>query len=243
MFKKQLRAVIIFIFIFTWANPASASIVTIGKTGEVIINVLSAESDNESPESVKIVNSSVEMGEADMPIALYRKDGKYLLSISARDGEKSFDVTENHDRILEIEERPSVKKIGISVDGGKFVIEQRGIKAATLYQINVEPKLSKITILTPTGYKFLSILPSDAVNVLLRSNTITSAGTDTQVEISEDEKGNIYYGISGTKKVGLKNLYMFDAPVSAKVSAVNGEVMELNEPIWLKILNLFTLQT
>jgi len=226
-------------------DQVNASIVTIEKTGDVTVNVLSAESENseEGGGEIKITDSSVEIGEADMPISLSKKDGKYFLSIASKDGEKSFDVTGSQDRILEIEERPSVKKIGISILNNQFVIEQRGIKAVTSYQINVEPKMSKITILTPTGYKFLSVLPSDAMNILLRSNTISSSGNNASVEILEDGKGNLYYGISGTKKVGIKDMYMFDAPVSAKISAVNGEVMEIDEPIWLKILNLFTLET
>ena len=226
-------------------DQVNASIVTIEKTGDVTVNVLSAESENseEGGGEIKITDSSVEIGEADIPISLSKKDGKYFLSIASKDGEKSFDVTGSQDRILEIEERPSVKKIGISILNNQFVIEQRGIKAVTSYQINVEPKMSKITILTPTGYKFLSVLPSDAMNILLRSNTISSSGNNASVEILEDGKGNLYYGISGTKKVGIKDMYMFDAPVSAKISAVNGEVMEIDEPIWLKILNLFTLET
>ena len=226
-------------------DQVNASIVPIEKTGDVTVNVLSAESENSEEDGgeIKVTDSSVEIGEADMPISLSKKDGKYFLSIASKDGEKSFDVTGSQDRILEIEERPSVKKIGISILNNQFVIEQRGIKAVTSYQINVEPKMSKITILTPTGYKFLSVLPSDAMNILLRSNTISSSGNNASVEILEDGKGNLYYGISGTKKVGIKDMYMFDAPVSAKISAVNGEVMEIDEPIWLKILNLFTLET
>ena len=245
MLRKILLFVGVVVGAFMSVTPVDASIVTIEKTGEVTVNVLSAESENSEEEGgeIKVTDSSVEIGEADMPISLSKKDGKYFLSIASKDGEKSFDVTGSQDRILEIEERPSVKKIGISILNNQFVIEQRGIKAVTSYQINVEPKMSKITILTPTGYKFLSVLPSDAMNILLRSNTISSSGNNASVEILEDGKGNLYYGISGTKKVGIKDMYMFDAPVSAKISAVNGEVMEIDEPIWLKILNLFTVQT
>ena len=152
---------------------------TVGKTGEVTINVLSAEDssgDVPSSESVKISKSSVEMGEADMPISLFRKDGKYLLNITGKNGEKSFDVTNYQDKILEIEERPSVRKIAIGLSENQFVIEQAGIKARTLYQINIEPQKSRITILTPTGYKFLTMMPRDAVDVLLKSKSITSLG-------------------------------------------------------------------
>lgn len=234
------------LFFVACIKQVDASIVTIGKNGGVTLNVLSAETDSDEPvgaESLEISESSVDIGEADMPISLFRKDGKYILNVAGRDGEKNFDVSEYSDRILEIEERPRVKKIGISLSGNQFVIEQTGIKAKTSYQINVEPQRSKITILTPTGYKFLAMLPRDAVDILIRSKSITSLNPDHNVEILEDEKGNLYYQIAGVKQVGIKNIYMYDAPVNAKISAVNGQILEIDQPIWLRILSLLTVQT
>jgi len=227
-------------------NNVDASVVTVKKNGEVVLNVLAAEdtsgSGNQS-ESLTVSQSSVAMGDADMPISLFRKDGKYVLNIAGKNGEQDFDISNYKDNILEIEQRPSIRKIDISLSGNQFVIEQSGVKAKTSYQINIEPLKSRITILTPTGYKFLTLLPADAVNVLYRSNVITSLTTDRSVEISEDDKGNLFYLANGTKRVGIKDLYEFDAPVSAKISAVDGSVMEINQPIWLKILSLFTIQT
>lgn len=247
MYKKLLM-VLAFGFALSCikATPAKASIITIGQKGEVTLNVLSAEDSNFEPtpsESVKISRSSVEMGEADMPISLYRKDGKYILNVVGKDGEKNFDVTDYKDSILEIEERPSVRKIGIGLVDNQFVIEQSGIKARTLYQINIEPQKSRITILTPTGYKFLTMLPHDAVDILIKSRSITSLGSSRTVDISEDLDGNLFYKIEGVKQVGIKDFYTYDAPVSAKISAVNGEILEINQPIWLKILSLFEVQT
>jgi hypothetical protein len=247
MRKQSFISIAIFLGAFLiGAIPVKASIATIGKTGEVVLNVLSAQDNGEGTsqmESLKVSKSSVEMGEADMPISLFRKDNKYLLNITGKNGEKSFDVTNYQDKILEIEERPSVKKISISLSGNQFVIEQAGIKARTYFQINVEPQNSKITILTPTGYKFLSMLPWDAVNILIRSKAITSLSSDKTVDISEDMNGNLFYTISGIKQIGIKDVYTYDAPVSAKISVVNGEILEVDQPIWLKLLGLFVVQT
>jgi hypothetical protein len=246
---RKTHCIITILFVlacFSYVKEVSASIVTVGKRGEVTVNVLSAEDTDsrvQQTESLKIAKSSIEMGEADVPISLFRKDNKYLLNIAGKDGEKSYDVTDYKDRILEIEERPMTKKISISLSGNQFVIEQAGIKASTYYQINVEPQKSRITILTPSGYKFLSMLPREAVDVLLRSKTISSIDREKPNNISEDAKGNLYYEINGVKQVGIKDLYMYDVPVSAKISAVNGDVLELNQPIWLKILSLFEVQT
>lgn len=231
---------------FVKVNEAQAAMVSIKKTGEVVVNVLAAQDSivaGSQPESLKISQSSVQMGNANLPISLLRKDGKYILNIAGKDGEQNFDITNYKESILQIEERPSVRTINISLAGNQFVIEQAGVKAMTPYQINIDPTRQRITILTPTGYKFLSLLPADAVNILYRSNIITSLVSGSSVEISEDSGGNLYYQASGTKTVGIKDLYMFNAPVTAKISAVNGEVLEVNQPIWLKILSLFTLQT
>lgn len=238
-----LISIILFIFAF---KVADASIVTINKTGGVLLNVLSAEDSGDKalqPESIKVSDSSVEMGEADMPISLFRKDGKYVLNVVGKNGERSFDVSDYNDRILEIEERPSVRKIGVRLVDGQFVLEQAGVKAKTSYQINIEPQKSRITILTPSGYKFLSTLPREAVDILLRSKSITDITEDRTIEISEDQSGNLYYLVNGMKQVGIKDLYMHDVPVSAKISVTDGQIMEFNQPLWLKIIGLFTVQT
>jgi hypothetical protein len=224
-------------------KPAQASILTIGKTGEVKLNVLSAQDSTTEGETIAVSKSSVDMGEADMPISLFRKDGKYILNVAGKDGEKNFDITDYKDNVLEIEDRPSVKKIGIGLSDNQFFIEQAGIKAKTLYQINIEPQKSRITILTPTGYKFLTVLPKDALDILLMSKSISSLGENGTISITEDSEGNLFYEVAGIKRIGVKDVYMYDAPVSAKISATSGEVLEVNQPIWLKILSLFTLQT
>ena len=77
----------------------------------------------------------------------------------------------------------------------------------------------------------------------MKSKSITSLGTDRTINISESSDGNLYYYINGIKQVGIKSVYIYDAPVSAKISAVNGEILEVNQPIWLKILNMFVVQT
>lgn len=246
MYKKFLATLLLVLLALNITSlPVKASIITVGKTGEVSLNVLSAEDSigDVSTESITVSKSSVDMGDADMPISLFRKDGKYLLNVAGRDGEKSFDVTNYEDSILEIEERPSVRKIGIKLIENQFVIEQAGVKAKTVYQINIEPQKSRITILTPTGYKFLSMMPRDAVDILLKSRSITSLSNDRTVDISEDVEGNLYYNIEGVKQIGLKDLYTYNAPVSAKISVINGEILEINQPIWLKILSLFEVQT
>jgi hypothetical protein len=244
--KYYFLSVVVFLVILNCTEEADASIVTVGKTGDVTINVLSAQDSNSDvllSESVKISKSSVDMGEADMPISLFRKDGKYMLNVTGKNGEKSFDVTDYQDEILEIEERPSVRRIAIGLSENQFVIEQGGIKAKTDYQINIEPQKSRITILTPTGYKFLTMMPQDAVDILLKSKSITSLEGGRTINISEDMNGNLFYQVNGIKRVGIKDIYLYDAPVSAKISVADGKILEIDQPIWLKILSLFVVET
>ncbi|KKQ56011.1 MAG: hypothetical protein US75_C0011G0028, partial [Candidatus Woesebacteria bacterium GW2011_GWC1_38_13] len=68
MLRKILLFVGVVVGAFMSVTPVDASIVTIEKTGEVTVNVLSAESENseEGGGEIKITDSSVEIGEADM---------------------------------------------------------------------------------------------------------------------------------------------------------------------------------
>src|SRR3989344_7725394 len=105
-------------------------------------------------------------------VSLSKLDGKVALDVSSELGQKSLDVTNYQDEIVEIEERPEVERFTISLSEGKFIIDQGGILAETYFTINIEPKTAELTLETPPGFRYLSILPREAVETILRAKTI-----------------------------------------------------------------------
>ena len=217
-----------------------ASLVTVNKTGEAVLNVLSEE-DSSGPGdqvgTIEVVGGAPEVKYSNAKIALTKDRGKLSLSILSSSGGKDFDITNYKDSVLEIEERPAVEKITISVNNGTFLITQGNINAETDYQIQVDPKKGNLALETPSGYKFLTILPKQAASVLLRAKLATTITPDERAYIFEDEKGNLYYDLTAKKIIPILNIYNYEFGVRAKVSATSGEIISIDEPAWYRFFN------
>ncbi|OGM12818.1 hypothetical protein A3A76_01000 [Candidatus Woesebacteria bacterium RIFCSPLOWO2_01_FULL_39_23] len=229
---------IIFVFSFVSTfkvglNEASAAFITITKEGSTLVNVLAVETDGGS---LKIVNEDSGAKFDNAKVSLSKENGKMLLSVLSATGGKEFDVSGVTDEILQIEERPTVERLSISVVNGAFSLNQGDIKAVTDYQIEIDPKNAKLALATPTGYKFLSILPRQAVTSLIRSGVATMHSKGDEVRISEDEDGNLYYLVQAEKVIPILNVYDYTFPVEAKVSAVGGEILSIEKPSWMRLL-------
>ncbi|HLE49019.1 MAG TPA: hypothetical protein VI819_03250 [Patescibacteria group bacterium] len=224
---------------FVWTRASYAQLITVGKDGVVSSNVLSYESDDLGNKEKSVINSVFDLVGKDLPISLTKKDGKLSLNISTDVGEKNFDVTDVDEKIIEFEDRPAVSNLYIAKNDKNFVVGQGSFRAITDFQVNVDPDKAKITLLTPTGYRFLPVPPQEAVNVLVKSKIATRLKELTPMRISEDETGNLYYEIAAVKDIQITDLYTYDAQVTAKISAVNGEILGVEETIWTKILSFF----
>lgn len=242
---KLLPSFFISLFIFSlFFSTARASLVAIDESGQIIINVLSAE------ESVKLEIPRVDYLEVkniaegdldpDAKISLLKDNGKVKLVVSTSLGDKSLDVTNYNDEIIEIEERPAVKKLAISVVGDSFEIVQRGVVAATSYEITIDPKTARLTLETPSGLRFLSILPRQAVDIALQAKYISIFGGQDRLDIKE-VGSELSYIVSGDKVINLFDIYEHKVPVKAVVSASTGEILSVDQPTWLRVLGfLFT---
>ena len=149
-------------------------------------------------------------------------------------------MTNYQDEIVEIEERPEVERFTISLSEGKFIIDQGGILAETYFTINIEPKTAELTLETPSGFRYLSILPREAVETILRAKTINRLKEGSKLIISEQNR-ELSYEIFGDRVIDVFNLVEYSVPVSSRVSASTGEILSVNQPTWLRILGfLFT---
>lgn len=225
-------------FVFTTQN-VEASLVFIDKDGEVIIKVLSSEDSVEleipQRDYLEVKDVVDEMPESNAKISL-KKDGEEIkLNVSTSSGDKSLDVTNFRENVIEIEERAEAEKIFIGIEDGKFSIKQRGIVAQTDFEINIDPATAGLTLTTPSGLKFLSVLPRQAADSIFRSKLINKIPFGEKLEILELDGRDLAYVISGEKVVNVFNMFEYSIPVTIKVSASTGEILTIDEPSWLKI--------
>ena len=217
----------------------SASLLIIDKDGEIVVNVLSEEDDItlQIPDRELIAVKDVATGEVDEDtrVTLTKGNDGVMLNILGGQQGRSLDVTNYQDSVVEIEERPRVEKIAISVSGDKFLINQRNVTAQTSYEIDIDPKSAGLTLKTPSGLRFLSILPREAIDTVLRSKLINRFTKENSLTIEEMD-AELAYRVDGERVFDLFNVFEYSLPVTTKISATTGEIISIDSPKWLRFV-------
>ena len=213
----------------------------INEKGEVIWKVLSSTDsislsipERAQLEVIDVAASSETTGDA--KISLGKENGSISLSINSSDGNRSLDVTNWQDDLIEVEERGETKKLAIRIVDGEFNIEQKGISVTTSYPININPEKNEISVQTPSGVRFLSVLPIEAAESALRAKVITRF-TDKKARLEEGNTGELVYVLSGEKVLNLFNIMDYPVEVEASVSVLTGEIVHVDQPPWLVVLS------
>lgn len=231
--------IVSFLLFFLAASLVQASLVTINKSGKVILKVLSVEDSIELEiprrEYLAVKDITEETPDPEVKVSLAKIGENVKLLVFSKSGEKSLDVTNYKEEIVEIEERPEIDRLTIGVSGDKITISQKGVVAETDHAINIDPEEATLTLQTPTGYKFLSIFPRQAVESVLRSKIINSIREKDKIILKEDE-GELTYEVKGDKVFSLFNIFKYSTPVEVKISASTGEIISIEKPDWLRIL-------
>lgn len=236
--KKFMGLTLFSIFFFVFSSSADASLVTIKNTGEVIQNVLSLQDGIAlvvpQSQDIEVTQEVSEEGEEE---SVYLEKNGDSISLTVGEGveRKTFDITTWNEDLIEIEEREDTEKISIFVHDNKFAIEQGGFTTYTDYPINIDPKENRISLKTTSGSVFLAIFPIDAVQTVLRSKLLTRA---MNASLLEKDVGTLAYEIQGEKEINLFNITKYSVPVKTQVSASTGEILFVDQPVWLKVYNL-----
>jgi hypothetical protein len=238
-----LVGVVVFVLSLTLGvSRASASLVTITQDGEIVVNVLAVDDsitlDIPQAETFEVTDIAETVGDENSVVSIEREGGKISMTISSPDtGNRKLDVTGYEDDLVEIEERERTKVVKLGVVGDRLSIEQRNVVALTSLPINIDPTRKELSLTTSSGRRFVSILPQEAVDSLMRTKLINSYDPDSELEIVEDENGNATYLVEGTKVIDMFNVYDYELDVAAVVSATTGELIGINNPEWLKFFN------
>lgn len=238
MLKKAVIPLIIFFLLAVSSTPVDASILVIEKSGKVLWNVLSASDENllKIPKYSSLAISKIgsEESGSESVVSLNRQEERINMTVTANNETKQLDISNWKSDIIEIEERPEVQKVKISMADGKFSLNQKGISALTSSMITIDSRSAELSIKTESGNKYLSILPYDAVQTLLKTKVVSEI-TDNKIDIVE-ENGSLAYKILGNKVINFFDIYYYRIPVSSFISASSGEVLKIDSPTFYKYL-------
>ena len=233
MMKKMIFLCVITFLFFLSTRPAKASIIAIDKNGNITWKILAYESPLalEVPKQNLEVKNVTNTDSSNREISLTKEDGKERLKVGEND---TLDVTNMGDSLVEIEERGDIKKIEIGIKGDKFSIKEGEILALSSYPINIDPIENRLSVVTPSGKKYLGIFPYEAAQVALRSKYINKINQKT-FDITEENR-DVSYLITGDRVINLFNIIKINIPVTTKISASTGEILSVEQPMWLKVL-------
>jgi hypothetical protein len=227
------------IFLFCVAiQPVHAQLLTVTPTGEVVWNVLSDEDEllssvDTSTISVTKVNDT--KTSVQPTISLRRDGGDLTMRVVTDKGEKTLAVTDFTDNVIEIEERPTVGKLTVTIRDGKFVLNQGSMSAITDLPISIDPLDAKIAVKTSYGESYVGIFPLTAAASAIRSKFVSSV-TPTMDIVELD--GEVLYKLSAEKVFQIISFYDYSIPVEAFVSAQTGEIIKIDSPTWYKYVGL-----
>src|SRR3989344_3480571 len=167
-------------------------------------------------------------------ISLTKLEDKISMEVSSGSETRNLELSNWEEDLVELEERPEVKNIKIGIVEDKFSIRQKRITALTDFPLTIDSESAKLTLATSTGDKYLSILPLDAVETLMKSKLMTNV-KDNRIEIVEEES-DLQYKIAGEKVFNLFDLYNYPVGVTSHVSASTGEILSVDGPTWFKVI-------
>lgn len=241
MLKKALTSLLILLLFSSSTHSIYASLLVIEKDGQVIWQVLSEEDSTDldipTHSFLEIKKTAGVTPNPTSTVELSKKDGKVTLIVTSENEKRQIDVSSEDIELVKIEERPEVQKVAIGFQDGKFNIQQKGISAITDFPIKIDPSTARLTVATQSGERFLSILPYQAVQGVLRSKIISKVDNN-KLDIVEHER-ELQYSFSGQKIFNILNFFDYSVPVTLKVSATTGETVSIEGPVWYKVIGFF----
>lgn len=230
-----------FFLFFLGSSFADASILSINKDGEIVWKVLSEQDgvDLEVPvhSYIEVKKAGEESVDPKSSVELSKNGDKISLYVLKDNEKRQIDITSHNTDLIEVEERAEIQKISIGIKDDKFSLKQRGFFALTEFPIKIDPVSARLSIGTNSGDRFLSILPYEAVQGVLRTKLISRVDDNT-LEIIEENR-ELQYSFSGEKVFNIFNFYEYAIPVSLKVSATTGETVLIEGPDWYKVIGFF----
>lgn len=216
--KKLFITALALVLFHSSALNTHAALINVSKQNEITWNVLGAISFRDAK------NNYIATSE----IVLENIEGEVFLN--------EMDISNVKDEIIQFEKEVEPERVSIQAEGDNFLIIQRGVSAETSFPIKISESDDNIMLQTETGDRFIVILPYEALLQAIRSDNIEDINARGKIEIIESDEGEIAYKIVGTKKYSVFSFFDVGAEVNTYVSALTGNVIKVDQPIWSRVL-------
>ena len=200
-----------------------------------------------------------------LKIAIIIENGIRIVKIKNEHDEEVEASPEAENELLEdANEKLEEEDIQIASDSADFGFVHRGKKVRTNFPLTIDPATGQLFVTTPTGTKVVAILPDVAIQNMLAAGILTridqsgtpspsippggtpSAGatssatvTGSAVELTEVNSLPAYE-ITGVRVQNFLGLIPVDIKIKAVVSVQNGQLVDVQQGILARILDIFS---
>lgn len=217
-----------------------------------------SETESEGSSSAKI-EEKIRIG--GLRIEVKTENGKVVTKIKNKndedvevEGEVEKELQKQTDDILEEDD------IKIATGSAQIGFTEHGKKVRTNFPLSVNPTTGELTVTTPKGTKIVAILPSVAIQNMIKAGVISTLDqpptTDTsppqgtgsaitsvlgaETELTTEDNGTIVYKIKGIKNENFIGIIPVNLKITAVVSAENSELISTQEGFLTHILDLLS---
>lgn len=213
--------------------------------------VLSESNDNEGDssttiETVKAEDSGSKTPEpSDKPEVRNQNESENLNQNEGETQNHEQEQEREQEQEFEVKEGTESSTIMISSQAGVFRFREAEFGAQSHFPLSVNKTTSELTVATPAGVKVVAVLPDQAVKNMLASGAISQVLQNTQtgqnqIQLVMDSNGSLIYEIGGIKYEKLLGLFNVSIDKTGQVSAENGGIVGISQPILSKLLDLLS---
>lgn len=199
--------------------------------------------------------AKIEVRSGGVKVKYELKDGQLKVKVENEQGEELELEDEEIDEIKnEVGEELEDDGLKIATAGGRLAVIKNRFAASSNFPLSINPKTNELVITTPAGQKIVAILPDQAVQNMLAANVISRLGPQAIVDAALQNqiasasaivqlgiRNNLpVYEIPGIRDFKLLGFIPVSVPVTAVVSAENGELVNTEQPLITTIVDIFS---
>lgn len=188
-------------------------------------------------------------------IEIKREDDQVVTKIKNEQDEEVEVEDEDVDELLE-EAQDLLKEKGLRIATGEAQLGfiQDGRRVRTNFPLSVNAQTGQLMVSTPAGDRVVTVLPNQAIQNMIAAGILTRVVDETPpapegaagatvsgsgVVLSETG-GNPVYVISGVRNQNFLGLVPVEIKIKTVVSAVNGKLLDVEQGLFSRILDLFS---
>lgn len=201
-----------------------------------------------------------------LKVEIESENGKLVTKVKDEKGQEvEVNDVEKQDLVDAADKELENDGIKLATGSAELGFVQDGRKVRTNFPLSVDPATGQLFVTTPSGVKAVAVLPSVAIENMIKAGVLTrvevpvlpeptpdegsgSAGATQGAQVSvlgasiqlTEQNNQPVYRISGVKDEKLFGLLPVGVKLTTVVSASNGSLVDIQEGIFARILDLLS---